>query len=200
MREGDGKWKEWKPRGVWWNGGDMTAESFMMAVEQKWVFWSLSCILCQLTCLYATYRLHRGEEERRATAVEGGEKMVEERRGEVGSEVEVEEEMTWKNAREVWKRGKNKKGGEDKSGIRRKSDIQHTILYITILLICFAGLRGNIIAAWIYWHNRLSSFQIVTSSRRFVTLCPASPCCLAETREMRLEIWNWVWLCQTLLK
>lgn len=55
----------------------MTAESFMTAVEQKWVFRSLLCTLCQLICFYATYRLHRGEvergEERRATAMEGGE-------------------------------------------------------------------------------------------------------------------------------
>lgn len=38
----------------------------MMAVEQKRVFRSLCCTLCQFTCLHATYRLHRGEEKREA--------------------------------------------------------------------------------------------------------------------------------------
>lgn len=59
----------------------------------EWVFRSLCCTLCQFTCLYATYRLHRGEEEeerragegatgeeRGATATEGGEKATEEER------------------------------------------------------------------------------------------------------------------------
>lgn len=48
----------------------------MTAVEQKWVFRSLRCTLCQFTCLCATYRLYRPREGRREEPLqrkEGGE-------------------------------------------------------------------------------------------------------------------------------
>ncbi|KAG7240749.1 hypothetical protein INR49_026638 [Caranx melampygus] len=61
----------------------------MTAVEQKWVFRSLHCTLCQFTCLCATYRLHRREEKKSGEQGRGGERShCSGRRGEKAAEKE----------------------------------------------------------------------------------------------------------------